>query len=317
MNTVAELKELPQGDKVPFEAVLVLKRANIRKARNDSEFLMVELGDKSGVFHYVCFANSRLFSFFLNLSEGTVLRVQGSTDHYQNRFSPSLANVEKVPEEEHHRFLENLIECAPVPMEELWAELQNFIKNIGHEKLRSTTADAISQLESAFKSTPGAISMHHAYRSGLLEHTVRMARAAKAVLPLYPEVHADLAMSGILLHDLGKALEYTGDLATKKSRAGHLQGHVVLGYRQVRRAALTCGLEEDLVERLEHIILSHQGELEWGAAVKAATAEAVFVSMIDNLDAKMGMVQYALRSTPEGQEFSDFVPGLGAPVLVK
>lgn len=317
MNTVAELKELPQGDKVPFEAVLVLRRANIRKARNDSEFLMVELGDKSGVFHYVCFANSRLFSFFLNLAEGTVLRVQGTTDHYQNRFSPSLSNVEKVPEEEHHRFLENLIECAPVPMEELWAELRQFIHGIGHEKLRATAADAISQLESAFKSTPGAISMHHAYRSGLLEHTVRMARAGKAVLPLYPEVHADLAMSGILLHDLGKALEYTGDLATRKSRAGHLQGHVVLGYRQVRRAALTCGLEEDLVERLEHIILSHQGELEWGAAVKAATAEAVFVSMIDNLDAKMGMVQYALRSTPEGQEFSDFVPGLGAPVLVR
>jgi len=317
MNTVSELKELPQGDKVPFEAVLVLRRANIRKARNDSEFLMVELGDKSGVFHYVCFANSRLFSFFLNLDEGTVLRIQGTTDHYQNRFSPALTNVEKVPEEEQHRFLEKLVETAPIPMEELWSELQQFITGIQDEKLRLTTGEAIRQIECAFKSTPGAISMHHAYRSGLLEHTVRMARTGKAVLPLYPEVDADLAMSGILLHDLGKALEYTGDLATRKSRAGHLQGHVVLGYRQVRRAALTHGLEDAHLERLEHIILSHQGELEWGAAVKAATPEAVFVSMIDNLDAKMGMVQYALRTTPGGQEFSDFVPGLGAPVLVK
>jgi 3'-5' exoribonuclease len=92
---------------------------------------------------------------------------------------------------------------------------------------------------------------------------------------------------------------------------------VVLGYRQVRRAALKAGLSEDLVDRLEHIILSHQGELEWGAATKAATPEAVFVSMVDNLDAKMGMVQYALRTTPAKQDFSEFVPGLGAPLLVR
>ena len=75
-------------------------------------------------------------------------------------------------------------------------------------------------------------------------------------------------------------------------------------------------LADPLLERLEHLILSHQGELEWGAATKAATPEAVFVSMVDNLDAKMGMVQYALRSTPDGQEFSEYVAGLGAPLLV-
>ena len=315
MNTVAELKQLPKDQKLPFEAVVVLRKSSIKKARNDSEFLMVEFGDKTGVFHYICFGNSSHYSLFLNAAEGAIYRVQGNTDYYQNRFSPSITDISKVHESEVGRYLEQLVECAPIPLPELWNELQEFVAKIDYTPLRETVATALGELESGFKTTPGAISMHHAYRSGLMEHTVRMCRNCVALLPLYDEVDPDLSLAGVILHDLGKALEYTGSLATTKSKLGHLHGHVVLGYRQVRRAALKAGLEEELLDRLEHIILSHQGELEWGAATKAATPEAVFVSMVDNLDAKMGMVQYALRATPDNQEFSDFVPGLGAPLL--
>lgn len=315
MNTVAELKQLPKDQKLPFELVVVLRKSSIKKARNDSEFLMVEFGDKSGIFHYICFGNSNLYSTFLNAGEGTIYRLQGSTDYYQNRFSPTITNIEKVHETEVQRYLEQLVECAPIPLEELWKEIQEHIARIQHLPLQKTVSTALKELEEGFKTTPGAISMHHAYRSGLMEHTVRMCRVCVALLPLYEEVDADLSLAGVILHDLGKALEYTGSLATTKSKLGHLHGHVVLGYRQVRRAAIKAGLAEDLLDRLEHIILSHQGEMEWGAATKAATPEAVFVSMVDNLDAKMGMVQYALRATPDNQEFSDFVPGLGAPLL--
>ncbi len=107
----------------------------------------------------------------------------------------------------------------------------------------------------------------------------------------------------------------TGSTA-KRSRRGILQGHVVLGYQLVRKAGLKARLDPDRLERLEHIILSHQGELEWGAAALAATPEAVFVSMIDNLDAKMGMVQRALRQA-EGEEFSERLPGLNTPLLTR
>lgn len=317
MNTISELKQLSKEQKHSFESVVVLRKSSIRKARNDSEFLMVEFGDKTGIFHYICFGNSNLYSLFLNANEGTIYRIQGSTDYYQNRFSPSITNISKVHESEIGHYLEQLVECAPIPMADLWKELQGFVSQIGFAPLKETVKAALAELETGFKTIPGAIAMHHAYRSGLMEHTVRMCRAGKALLPLYEEVDPDLTLAGIILHDLGKTLEYTGDLATAKSRLGHLHGHVVLGYRQVRRAAIKAGLTEDLLDRLEHIILSHQGELEWGAAVKAATPEAVFVSMVDNLDAKMGMVQYALRSTPEGEAFSDFVPGLGAPLLVR
>lgn len=317
MNTIAELKELPRDQQVAYETVVVMRKATIRKARNDSEFLSVEFGDKTGIFHHVCFGNSNLFQIFLNTPEGAIFRIRGTTDYYQNRFSPSIVEAEKLPESELDRYLEHLVETAPIDMEDLWIELQQFVQKIQHPPMRETVATALAELADAFKTTPGAISMHHAYRSGLLEHTVRMCRSCVALLPLYEEVDPDLALAGIILHDLGKALEYTGALATSKSRLGYFQGHVVLGYRQVRRAALKAGLHTELLDRLEHVILSHQGELEWGAAVKAATPEAVFVSMVDNLDAKMGMVQYALRTTPDSQEFSDHVAGLGAPVYTK
>jgi 3'-5' exoribonuclease len=144
-----------------------------------------------------------------------------------------------------------------------------------------------------------------------------MARACHAHHPLYPEVDPDLAMAGILVHDTGKTIEYEGTLATKRSRRGILQGHVVLGYQLVRKAGLKAKLDSERLERLEHIVLSHQGEPEWGAAVYAATPEAVFVSMVDNLDAKMGMVQRALRQRQEQNEFSERLPGLSTSLLTK
>ena len=124
-------------------------------------------------------------------------------------------------------------------------------------------------------------------------------------------------MARTLLHDTGKAIEYEGTLATRRSRRGILQGHVVLGYQHSRKHGIKARLDSDRLERLEHIVLSHQGEPEWGAAVYAATPEAVFVSMIDNLDAKMGMVQRALRQAAEGDEFSERLPGLSSQLLTR
>src|SRR5207237_2167942 len=102
---------------------------------------------------------------------------------------------------------------------------------------------------------PAAAQMHHAYRHGLLEHTVHMARACKALLPLYPEVNPDLALAGVLLHDTGKAIEYEGTLTTKRSRRGVLQGHVVLGYQLTRKAGMRAKIDPDRLERVETLQL--------------------------------------------------------------
>lgn len=316
---VKELKSIPEGASQEFESLLIYKKANARVARNGSEFLMVELGDKTGTFAVTCFNDTPPFMFFKNTPEGSIIRVNGLSDHYQGRFSPKLIQTAVLSKEEfeNENVLENLVECSPESIDELWDELQGYIQGITHQGLKSTVLQVMEDIGEIFKLSPAAISMHHAYRSGLLEHTVHVTRAGYALLPLYPEVNRDLAIAGMILHDVGKTIEYQNAMTIKRTKTGILQGHVVLGYRITRKAAMQSKLEPELLERLEHIILSHQGELEWGAAAMAATPEAVFVSMIDNLDAKMGMVQQALRNTSQSDVFSEYLAGLKANVLVE
>ena len=318
-TTIRELKQLDPEKAVPFRGVFLLRRKTSKTARNGNTFLSLELGDSGGSFTTTCFNDSAVFATVEALPEGSILRVSGKTDYFQDRFSPKLQAAEAIDAAtaEAEGLLARLVELPPETEDALWAMLEEAVAAIGHSALRETVERVFQERGDAFRKAPAAISMHHAYRHGLLEHTVHMAKACRALLPLYPEVDPDLAIAGTLLHDVGKLDEYEGDFSARVSRIGTLQGHVVLGFRTARKAALQAKLNEDLTERLEHVVLSHQGEKEWGAAAMAATPEAAFVSMVDNLDAKMGMVQRVLRNTPEGDSFSEFLPGLQTRVLVR
>jgi 3'-5' exoribonuclease len=317
---VRDLKSLDPGNHGrPFTSLLVVKKLSAKTASNGNSFFSLELGDRTGSFSCTVFNDSPVFESLKLAGEGAVVRIEGKIEFYQGRLSPRLAKAVALAEAELGvpGVLDNLVETPPEDHQALWQEFQTFIDGITHDELRMTVRGVFEEIGETFRWSPAAVAMHHAYRHGLLEHTVHMARAGKALLPLYREVDADLAMAGILLHDTGKAIEYEGTLATKRSRRGILQGHVVLGYQLARKHGIKARLDPDRLERLEHVILSHQGEPEWGAAVYAATPEAVFVSMVDNLDAKMGMVQRALRQADEGAEFSERLSGLSAQLLTR
>ena len=316
MMTVQDIKALQAETNPPFSGVFVLKRAERKTSRNGSPFLSVEFGDKYGSLHANCFDGTSVFLTLDAAVPGAVMALSGSAELYNDRLSPRLSHAQVLDDTEAEPHLEHLIEGTPEAIEDLVDDLNKAISDISHSRLREAVELAMEEFGSLFQTSTAALGKHHAYRNGLLEHTVHMVRNAQALLPLYPQVDPSLTLSGIILHDIGKILEYSQGLAAGKTRAGLLQGHVVLGYRIVRKAAIKARMNADLTERLEHIVLSHQGELEWGAAAMAATPEAVFVSMIDNLDAKMGMVQHALRNTPDDQEFSDYIPGLKAKLLV-
>lgn len=320
LSSVRDLKaEGATGSGQPFATLVVVKKLAAKTASNGNVFFSAEFGDRTGSFNCTVFGDSPAFEALKTAGESSVVRLDGKIDYYQSRFSPKIARATVLSEEDLTApgLLENLVEVAPENAGELWMEFQGYIQAISHPEIRATVVAVFEEIGEHFKWTPAAVTMHHAYRHGLLEHTTHMARACKALLPLYPEVDADLAMAGILLHDTGKTIEYEGSLATRRSRRGILQGHVVLGYQLVRKAGLKARLDPERLERLEHIVLSHQGEPEWGAAVYAATPEAVFVSMIDNLDAKMGMVQRALRQAGEHDEFSERLMGLNSQLLTK
>jgi len=317
-KTIQELKQIDAALAAPFRSIFILRRKTVKTARNGNPFLSVELGDSSGSFTANCFDNTAPYNALVAISEGAIVRVSGKTEHYNDRFSPKIQAAEEITPEDakEEGVLGQLVEVPPESEADLWAHIEEAIAAIEHPQLKETVQRVMDEWGDKFRTGTAAISMHHAYRHGLLEHTTHMVRSCRALLPLYPQVDGDLAIAGIILHDIGKLEEYQGDFAAKVSRIGTLQGHVVLGFRTARKAALQSKLNADLTERLEHIILSHQGEKEWGAAAMAATPEAVFVSMVDNLDAKMGMVQRVLRNTPEGEEFSEYLMGLQTRVLL-
>ncbi|PTY04621.1 phosphohydrolase [Opitutaceae bacterium EW11] len=319
LSLVRDLKALENSAGRPFASLLLVRRLTNKTASNGNPFLSLEFGDRTGTFSCTVFGDHPQFELLRNLSEGAAVRIEAKMDTFQGRLSPKLARVSVLTEEELNTpgTLENLVEVPPESPETLWAEFNGYIDGIQQPELRTTVRAVFDEIGDAFRQSPAAVSMHHAYRHGLLEHTTHMARAAKALLPIYTEANPDLAMAGILLHDTGKTIEYEGTLVTRRSRRGLLQGHVVLGYQLVRKAGLKAKLDPECLERLEHIILSHQGEPEWGAAVYAATPEAVFVSMVDNLDAKMGMVQRALRQASDADDFSERLPGLSSQLLTR
>ena len=316
--TIKQLQALDSSSELAFSGIYFIKRKLTKMAKNGNPYLLIEFSDASGTFVTNVFNNSNAYVTLDDISEGSLIKLQGTTRFYNNQISPDIYSVALFSLEEatDKGIIHQLIEVPPESESHLWDQLTHCIEQIKHPELKATVENVIQNHESAFRSASAAIAMHHAYRHGLLEHTVHMSQIGLALLPIYKEVDSDLAIAGIILHDIGKLEEYEGDIATKTTRAGILQGHVVLGYKMVRKAAILSNLSEDLTERLEHIILSHQGEKEWGAAAMAATPEAVFVSMIDNLDAKMGMVQRTLRNAPENAEFSDYLPGLKTKLLL-
>jgi 3'-5' exoribonuclease len=213
-------------------------------------------------------------------------------------------------------YLHKVVVCTDERVEALKAKFADIIATIGNKSLRVVVGEVIDEVKEDFFDKAAAISMHHACQNRLREHLVPTSRACIKLLSLYPFVDHDLTITRLRLHDVGKVLEYTSDVFAQRTKIGVLQGHLILGYRFVGKIAMQNKLEGEVLERLDPILLSHHGDPEFGAVVGPATPEAIFVALFDNLDAKMGMVEQYLHSTPSTNAFSDFHKGLESKLLV-
>jgi 3'-5' exoribonuclease len=165
-----------------------------------------------------------------------------------------------------------------------------------------------------FRDAPAAKHYHHAYTHGLLEHSVTVAQAVSALSGIFAGVSRDLAVTGALLHDIGKLDTYTdtGE-GIEMTDAGRLRGEIVLGYTRVRdQIAALGGFPQELEQALLHIVLSHHGSLEHGSPVVPCTREATLVHMVDNLGSKLGSFDRIERELDDGAQWSSYDRGLGA-----
>ncbi|MDQ3740981.1 MAG: HD domain-containing protein [Actinomycetota bacterium] len=161
-----------------------------------------------------------------------------------------------------------------------------------------------------FRVAPAAKHFHHAYPHGLLEHCLGVAQGVSAISATFPGIDRDVAVTGALLHDIGKLEAYTAD---DLSDAGRLQGEIALGYYRVRREIEDIpGFPPELAQAVLHIILSHHGALEHGSPVRPCTREATLVHFVDNLGGRLGSFDRLEKELPDGATWSAFDRALGA-----
>jgi 3'-5' exoribonuclease len=196
------------------------------------------------------------------------------------------------------------------------AALRELIEQVRSPHLRALL-DAVLGPDAAtwplFRDAPAAKRYHQAYRHGLLEHSLGVAEAVAVISTTFPGIDRDVAITGALLHDIGKLDAYTADpLAIDLTDLGKLHGEIALGYFRIRRAIEDiAGFPEDLAAAVLHIILSHHGQLEHGSPVVPCTREATLVHMIDNLGGRLGSFDRLEKGLPHGTVWSAYDRALG------
>jgi 3'-5' exoribonuclease len=199
---------------------------------------------------------------------------------------------------------------------EIWKNTLGYLRQVKDKALLQLLKQFIEdeQLIELFKSAPAAMTMHHAYVGGLLEHTESMLAAAERIMPGYPQLNPDLLMTGIFLHDIGKTAELSYTTSINYTDSGQLLGHLSQGVlilqEKANLASKALGGEfpPQILNQLIHIILSHHGQHEYGSPVLPATAEAVLLHYLDNIDAKLNALGQALsRALPEDGHWTSFM----------
>ena len=242
--------------------------------------------------------------------------VAGHTQEYNGQVQIIIEQIR--PMEVGQEELSHLLPSTDRDIEDMFQEVHRLMNTLEHPAMRAL-ADVYfndDELMAGFKQAPAAISLHHAWIGGLLEHTLQVLQLADRMLPLYSQLNRDLVLMGLFLHDLAKTAELNWDKGFEYTTDGNLVGHVVRGaiWLQFKAAyaAKQSGhkLPSDALRSLQHIIISSHGRPEFGAARMPSTPEAVFVAHLDNLDAKTAMSLSAARSDRAGDvnaEFTDKV----------
>jgi 3'-5' exoribonuclease len=270
-------------------------RKETRVGRTGNPYLEVGLQDVSGEAKAKVFQDVETVS--LEFDAGEFVKAQGRSNLYQGRTELILDKIRRVlPERDAaDGFREDeCIRCSPRPVDEMWAELISRIDSVQDRQLRAVLSALVSRHAERLRIWPAARTIHHAYRSGLLEHILQIMKVSLFLADEYG-ARRDLMIAGALLHDIGKLDELAYDTATDYTVRGNLVGHIVIGVEMLRDVVRDHpGLPDDLITELEHLILSHHGSLDLGSPVVPKTVEAFLLAAVDDLDAKLHQIRQHL-----------------------
>jgi 3'-5' exoribonuclease len=274
------VSSLQTGDELVNEAFM-LQDVVRRQSRDGRPFLLTILRDKTGQVNGIFWDVPDDIDAWVR--PGAVVRLTGRVNFYKEANQVAIIDMGEATQVD----MAELLPSSKRPPAEMAAELRATIESLS-EPWQTLVAYLLLEepYAHAYANAPAARGMHHAYIGGLLEHSLSMAALARFLAGHYPYVDADLLVSGALLHDVGKALEYTLEDGFRYSDDGRLVGHIVRAVVMVEKAAAELDFPDDDLRQLVHLIASHHGTHEWGAPVLPKTLEAVLLHQIDLMDSR-------------------------------
>lgn len=300
------IQTMTPGDEV--EGFYILKTATPKVATNGKPFLTGAISDRTGAMEL------KVWDYTGPLSaadEGTVVKVRGTVGEYRGTPQFTAGRIRPAAEDDPVD-ISALVPTAPIDRRRVMEELRETVNTIADPDYRAVAEDMLTAHGDALEAIPAAKSVHHAFLGGLLMHTANMLRLADFLAGMYPEtVDRSLLLAGTLLHDMAKEQEFVFSqlgLATDYSVRGQLLGHLVMGAQETAAAAARLGVPVEKSVLLQHLILSHHGEPEFGAAVRPLCAEAELLSLIDAIDSRMEIY----RETYETMDADTFSPRIFA-----
>jgi 3'-5' exoribonuclease len=302
------------SDGMDVDQVMVVREAERRRRRDGGDYLRLQLGDRTGA--VTCMVWEELGEIEELARSGAPVRVRGRYTVHP-RFGPQI-NLRGIEEAEAGSYeLEDLRDGPARPVAQMEAEIRELLATVQEPHLRSLLAGVFgegSQLWAGYRAAPAAKYYHQAYRHGLLEHCLGVAQAVSAISATFPGIDRDVAVTGALLHDIGKLEAYAEEgQGIDLTDAGRLQGEIALGYYRIRRMIEDIeGFPAELAQAVCHIILSHHGTLEHGSPVVPCTREATLVHMIDNLGGRLGSFDRLEKELAPGRRWSAFDRAIGA-----
>lgn len=283
---------------VQVDLYLLIKNATKGLASNGKPFLTLILQDQSGEIEAKLWdANEEDEK---NYAPQTIVKILGDIQNYRGKSQLKIRQIRRTGANDPVH-LDDFIETAPLSKDEIISKLTQYIFEMKNPSIQRITRHLLKKHQQAFLEFPAATKNHHEFVSGLGYHVVSMLDLAKAIAALYPSLDTDLLYAGIILHDMGKVVELSGPISTTYTVEGNLLGHISIMVNEIGKAADELKISGEEVLILQHIVLSHHGKAEWGSPKPPMIKEAEIIHYIDNLDAKMNMLDRALERVKPGE----------------
>ena len=289
------VKDFKDGDKLTSQLLVVSALKGV--TNNGLTYLTLELRDATGSINAkkweVTPADEEVFV------AGNVVEANFEVIFYKTSLQLKIYSAKLVKEEDID--VVAFTKQPPVPYEVLKEKLNKHLSDIEDGDVKKVLLHILNKFKEKFLINPGAASIHHEYRHGLLHHTVSMCDHASYFASYYPNIDKSLLLAGTILHDVGKTIELEGKIVFKYSLEGKLLGHISIINAEIEKAKSELDIHSEEIVLLQHMILSHHGQLEYGSPVLPETKEALLLYMIDNIDSKMVIVEKALETVEVGQ----------------